>query len=99
MQARLAMRSQVSVLGTENWELLRQPRLLGLFGLLILLVLPAQRVLELAHSLAQRAAHLGQLLRAEDDQSDGQDDDELEGSNLKGHVDRLLPTSRRPCRS
>src|SRR5688500_12900853 len=56
------------------------PLLLGLDrGSLV--VVPArlagQRVLELAHAPAERLAHLGQLLRAQHDQGDGEYDDEL----------------------
>src|SRR6478672_10251890 len=107
MRARLAMPDSLfSVLGTENWQLLRQPCLLGLLGLLgrlVLFGLAAQRALELANSPAQRTTRLGELLGAQHDQRDGQDDDELEGSDLKGHARRLLPcvqdTTRLPLRA
>src|SRR3954465_1894859 len=42
-------------------------------------VVAAERLLELAHPLPEGAPDLGQLLRAEHDQRDGQDDDELHG--------------------
>src|SRR4051812_17067036 len=38
---------------------------------LVALGVAAQRLLELPHPLPERAAHFGQLLRAEDDQRDG----------------------------
>src|SRR5689334_7661224 len=41
----------------------------------VALALGAQRVLELAHALAEGPAHLGQLLRPEHDEGDGEDDD------------------------
>src|SRR5919199_2343765 len=47
---------------------------------------PVQRVLELAHPLAHGAAHLGQLLRTEDDQRDHQHDDELHRADASRHV-------------
>src|SRR3954453_3376888 len=45
--------------------------------------LARERVLELAHALAQRLAHLGQLLRAQHDQGDGEDDDELHRAGVR----------------
>src|SRR4051794_28697586 len=50
--------------------------------------LAADRVLELAHASADRAAELGQLLRADDQKGDSEDDDEFHGTDRR-HV-RLL---------
>ena len=44
-------------------------------------------VLELAHALAERAPDLGQLLRAEHDQGDDQDDQQLGDADV-GHEPR-----------
>src|SRR4051794_31533732 len=56
----------------------------------------AQRVLELAHALADRAAGVGQLLRAEHDQRDREDEDELHGADVRHAVS---PTTTRWCRA
>src|SRR3954462_5529756 len=62
------------------------PLLAGFERVAILVaLLAADRFLELAHAVADRAADLGELLRAEHDQRDGEDDDELEGSDGAGH--------------
>src|SRR3954454_18254886 len=57
-------------------------------GLEVAVDLAGERVLELAHAAAQRAAELGQLLRADDQKGDGEDDDEFHGTDRR-HV-RLL---------
>src|SRR3954468_11216981 len=49
----------------------------------VALALAGERVLELAHALAQGLAHLGQLLRAQHDQGDGEDDDELHRADVR----------------
>src|SRR4029078_2467474 len=71
----------------------RGPLLLALDGgslvLVAVLVLARQRLLELAHALPERLAHLGQLLRPEHDQGDGENDDELHGADVR-HTDFLL---------
>src|SRR5205807_1065784 len=70
--------------------LLRHRRQLG--GLLVV-VLAADRVLELPHSLPDRAAHLGQALRAEDEEDHDQEDHELPGANPTGHASSVPPNS------
>src|SRR3954471_17655258 len=45
--------------------------------------LAGERVLELAHALAERLAHLGQLLRAQHEQGDDEDDDELHRADVR----------------
>src|SRR4051794_12599795 len=61
----------------------------ALFGLdggalvVVALVLSGERVLELAHALAERLADLGQLLRAQHDEGDGEDDDELHRADVR----------------
>src|SRR5919198_5963147 len=50
---------------------------LAVVVVIVVVVDPVQRVLELAHPLADGATHLGQLLRTEDDERDHQHDDEL----------------------
>src|SRR5207247_7997941 len=57
---------------------------------LVFLIVAGHRVLELANPLPERASHLGQPLRAEDDQRDHEHDQDLWQSNV-GH---LLPSSR-----
>src|SRR3954447_4680648 len=59
---------------------------------ILVALLAAERFLELAHAVADRAADLGELLRPEHDQRDGQDDDELEGSNGAGHCAAFVRT-------
>src|SRR5204862_5527619 len=54
-----------------------------------------QRVLELAHPAAERAARVGQLLGAEDDEGDDGDDDELEWSDSGNHVLLLVQVARK----
>ena len=54
-------------------------------------VIAAQGLAELAHPATDGAPHLGQLLRAEDDQRDDEDDDELERADALGMPDRLGP--------
>src|SRR4051812_15730563 len=44
-----------------------------------------ERVLELAHALAERPADLGELLRPQHDQGDDEDHDELHGSDVEWH--------------
>src|SRR5918999_3656570 len=44
-----------------------------------------ERVLELAHPLAERPVHLGQLPRAHADEGDDEDDDELHRSDVEWH--------------
>src|SRR4051794_25729935 len=53
--------------------------------------LARERLLELAHPLAERLADLGQLLRPEHDQGDGENDDELHGADVRhpGSFSRL----------
>src|SRR5262249_55457031 len=75
--------------------------LLGLqSGALVLVVtiaigLAVERFLELTHPLADRAPHLGELLRAEDDERDGENDHELERAYVR-HGSRVSgPTTRR----
>src|SRR3954453_3248873 len=61
-------------------------RLLGLDrGALVVvaLVLSGERLLELAHALAERLADLRQLLRAQHDEGDGEDDDELHRADVR----------------
>src|SRR5712691_6735046 len=60
----------------------RRGRQLGGF---VLLVLARHRALELAHTLAERAAHLGQFLRPEDEQDDEEENQQLRGSNPTWH--------------
>src|SRR4051794_17088 len=52
-------------------------------GAILVAVVAAQRLLELAHPVADRAPDLGQLLRAEHDQSDREYDNEFKGPDLK----------------
>src|SRR5438270_374620 len=58
------------------------PRLLELG--LVVLVLPGDRVLELAHAPPERASQVGQALRSEDQKHDYEDDDDLEWPDV-GH--------------
>src|SRR5690242_5449072 len=51
-------------------------------GLVVGLAAVVDGVLELAHPVADRLAHLGQALRPEDDQGDHQDDDELHRTDV-----------------
>src|SRR3954466_10418758 len=48
--------------------------------------LAGERVLELAPALAERLAHLGQLLRAQHDEGDGEDDDELHRADVRHSI-------------
>src|SRR3954449_1916184 len=69
------------------------PLLAGFERVAILVaLLAADRFLELAHAVADRAADLGELLRAEHDQRDGKDDDELEGSDGARHCAAFVRT-------
>src|SRR5215207_2849692 len=75
--------------------------LLALLRALLVLVLvrlglAGQRVLELAHSGAQRAAQAGQPLGPEDDEHDQQDDRELWDSDAVEHSPRSLFPDYRP---
>jgi hypothetical protein len=61
-----------------------------------LLVIPRvarERLLELAHAPADRAPDLGQLLRAEHDQRDREDDDELHGADVRHPVSSRIEWS------
>src|SRR3954464_11852211 len=49
-----------------------------------------ERVLELAHALAEGLAHLGQLLRAQHDQGDGEDDDELHRADVRHPISKSV---------
>src|SRR3954453_13971486 len=51
--------------------------------------LAGDRVLELAHAAAERATELGQLLRADHDERDDEDDDEFHGADRR-HVSLLV---------
>src|SRR5262249_5157229 len=51
----------------------------------LVLVLAGDRVLELAHALAERAPHLGQPLRAEDEQDDHEQNCDLLGADPSRH--------------
>src|SRR5262245_19417744 len=53
-------------------------------------VLAADRVLELAHALAERPPHLGEPLGAEHEQGDDQDYDKTSDTDLR-HVPSLAP--------
>src|SRR3954447_20177195 len=76
------------------------PLLAGFERVAILVALLAtERFLELAHAVADRATDLGELLRAEHDQRDREDDDELEGSDGAGHCAAFVRTSRRRSRT
>src|SRR3954453_1419691 len=87
-------RLRCALLGLQSWALV----------LVLAVGLAVERLLELAHPLPDGAPDLGQLLRAENDQGDGEDDDELERAYV-GHVasvprgrprhDASLPTRRR----
>src|SRR5581483_155076 len=52
------------------------------------------RVLELAHALPQRPPHLREALRAEDEQHDHQQKQQLPGSDPASHPDSLAPIPR-----
>src|SRR3954466_50083 len=56
----------------------------------VALGLARERVLELAHALAQRLADLGQLLRAQHDEGDGEDDDELHRADVRHPISRAF---------
>jgi hypothetical protein len=47
------------------------------------MVVAADRLLELADTLAERLAHLGQALGAEHDQRDDHHDDQLDGRDVR----------------
>src|SRR4051794_24569591 len=64
--------SGVSLLGLDRGALV-----------VVVLGLAGERVLELAHALAERLAHLGQALRAQHDEGDGEDDDELHRADVR----------------
>src|SRR4051812_1734146 len=70
-------------------------------AIVVVVVLAADRLLELAHPAAERAAHLGQPLRAEDQQRGEQDDEQLGDSDSKRHeASRVAPSRpRRRSRS
>src|ERR671931_206187 len=59
-----------------------------------LVVLARDRVLELAHPPAQGLAHLGEALRAEDEEDDDQQDRELPGSDPTWHATSIAAFSR-----
>src|SRR3954465_6680979 len=66
------------------WAGGRAAALLGLDGGALFVVADAaERVLELTHALAHRAPGLGQLLRAQDDEGDDEDDDELREADTR----------------
>src|ERR687894_1592259 len=67
-------------------------RLLELLGVVVVVAAGhvRHRLLELAHALAQRAADLGKLLRAEYDERDGQDEQQLSGTEVEWHGGRAL---------
>src|SRR6266498_162486 len=70
----------------------RQLRRLVLVVILVV-VLAGERVLELAHPLAQRAAHLGQALGPKEDQDEGEEDEELPGADPTRHSSRIPSAS------
>src|SRR5687768_449281 len=51
----------------------------------LVVVLAGDRILELAHPLAERAAHLGEALRPEEDEEDDQEDDHLGDADSEWH--------------
>src|SRR5215217_1201688 len=53
--------------------------------LVVVLGVAADGVLELPHPVADRLAHLGQALRAEDDEGDDEHDHELERTDVEWH--------------
>src|SRR3954469_19079494 len=57
--------------------------------------LAGERALELAHALAERLAHLGQLLRAQHDEGDGEDDDELHRADVRHSISWSVEGSTR----
>src|SRR5689334_20470829 len=67
----------------------------GALVLVAVVVLPRQRLLELAHALAERLADLGQLLRPEHDQGDRENDDELHGADVR-HPFSCFPVRGEP---
>ena len=60
-----------------------------------LVVLAGDRVLELAHALAERAPHLRQPLRPEDHEEDDEDDDRALPADVSGHAPRVAPAGGR----
>ena len=52
---------------------------------LVVVVLAGDRVLELAHALPERPAHLGQPLGPEDEQDDEEQDQDLPDTDAEGH--------------
>src|SRR3954469_19637900 len=76
------------------------PKLLRSFdrGGRVVVVVPVvarERLLELAHALPEGAPDLGQLLRAEHDERDGEDDDELHGSDVRHQLSTLSAQDER----
>src|SRR6266498_425816 len=61
--------------------------------LVLVVILAGERVLELAHPLAQRAAHLGQALGPKEDQDEGEEDEELPGADPTRHSSRIPSAS------
>src|SRR5215216_420818 len=64
--------------------------------LVVVLGVAADGVLELPHPVADRLAHLGQALRAEDDQGDDEHDHELERADVEWHLFRVPSNGLRP---
>src|SRR6185312_2408802 len=93
---RLAALRHTRAGGRRNVRLrLAQRRPVARVGLAALLVLPRDRVLELAHAAAERSPERGQPLGAEDDQQHDDDENDLEGAYLREHVKPPMGSAQR----
>src|SRR2546423_1503923 len=73
----------------------RRGRDLGRLGVF----LAGHRGLELAHALPERAPHLRQLLRPEDEEHDEEENQQLRHSNPTWHAGHPSTLVRRPCKA
>src|SRR3712207_4912864 len=72
------------LIARPDYEALRAQRV-GVLVVGVALGIARDRVLELAHAVAERAAEVRQLLRAQHDQGDDEDDDQFGEADVEGH--------------
>src|SRR6185436_8592833 len=63
--------------------------------IVVVRVLARDRVLELAHPAPQRAAHLREALRSEDEERDEQEDEDLGEPDAERHAVSVAPATLR----